>query len=297
MEIRTVAVMMPGDMGHAVVRALREGGLRVITSLQGRSARTAALSAAAGIVDVGDDTTLVRQADVVLAILVPDQAHAMAERIAGAVRATGAELLYADCNAIAPQTTQEIGAVLTAAGARFVDAGIIGGPPVPGKGGPRFYASGPDASLLAQLCAYGLDVRIVGPDIGQASGLKMCYAAITKGLTALATEALTAGRALGLDEVLRAELQDSQSTLLAVIDRSLPSMPPKARRWVGEMEEIAATFEALSLPGGLHLGAAAMYRFIGETALGAESPEERDPNRTAEDVINLLAAALPSLPG
>jgi L-threonate 2-dehydrogenase len=297
MNIRTVAVMMPGDMGHAVGRALREGGLRVITSLQGRSARTAALSAAAGIVDVGDDTTLVRQADVVLAILVPDQARALAERIAGAVRATGAELLYADCNAIAPQTTREIGAVLTAAGARFVDAGIICGPPIPGKGGPKFYASGPDASTLTQLCGHGLDVRVVGPEIGQASGLKMCYAAITKGLTALATEALTAGRALGLDEALRSELQDSQSTLLALIDRSLPSMPPKARRWVGEMEEIAATFEALNLPGGLHLGAAAMYRFIGGTPLGAESPEGRDPDRTAEAVVNLLAAALPNREG
>jgi 3-hydroxyisobutyrate dehydrogenase-like beta-hydroxyacid dehydrogenase len=297
MNIRTVAVMMPGDMGHAVGRALREGGLRVITSLQGRSARTAALSAAAGIVDMGDDAALVREADIVLSILVPDQARLLAERIAAAVRLTGAELLYADCNAIAPRTTREIGVVLAAAGARFVDAGIIGGPPVRGKAGPKFYASGPDASTLTQLCGHGLDVRVVGPEIGQASGLKMCYAAITKVLTALATEALTAGRAMGLDDVLRAELQDSQSTLLAMIDRSLPSMPPKARRWVGEMEEIAATFEALNLPGGLHQGAAAMYRFIGETPLGAESPEERDPNRTADDVVNLLAASLSNLPG
>jgi 3-hydroxyisobutyrate dehydrogenase-like beta-hydroxyacid dehydrogenase len=297
MDIRTVAVMMPGDMGHAVGRTLREGGLRVITCLQGRSVRTAALSAAAGIVDVGNDAALVQEADVLLAILVPDQARAMAERIAAAVRATGTELLYADCNAVAPQTTRDIGTLLTEAGARFVDAGIIGGPPVPGKSGPKFYASGPDASVLAQLCGHGLDVRVIGPAIGQASGLKMCYAAITKGLTALATEALTAGRALGLDEALRSELQDSQSTLLALIDRSLPSMPPKARRWVGEMEEIAATFEALNLPGGLHLGAAAMYRFIGGTPLGAESPEGRDPDRTAEAVVNLLAAALPNREG
>ena len=294
MDILTVAVMMPGDMGHAVGRTLRDGGLRVITCLRGRSARTAALSAAAGIVDVSDDAALVREADVALAILVPDQARAMANRIAAAVRATGAELLYADCNAVAPQTTREIGAVLAAAGARFVDAGIIGGPPVPGKGGPRFYASGADAPVLAQLRAHGLDVRVLGPEIGQASGLKMCYAAITKGLTALATEALTASRALGLDAALRAELEDSQNALLALIDRSLPGMPPKARRWVGEMEEIAATFQALNLPGGLHMGAAAMYRFIGGTPLGAESPEDRYPGRTADDVVTLLAAALPS---
>src|SRR5215831_14517912 len=130
MEIRTVAVMMPGEMGHAISRVLRAGGLRVITCLRGRSARTTALAAAAGIVDVADEVALVREADLVLAILVPAQARALAERIAASVRATGVDLLYADCNAIAPHTTREIEALLAAAGARYVDASIIGGPPV-----------------------------------------------------------------------------------------------------------------------------------------------------------------------
>src|SRR5438067_7404767 len=107
MEIGTVAVMTPGEMGHAIGRALRAGGLRVITCLRGRSARTTALAAAAGIVDVADEAVLVREADLLLAILVPAQARAQAERLA-AVRATGVDLLYADCNAIAPQTTREI---------------------------------------------------------------------------------------------------------------------------------------------------------------------------------------------
>jgi 3-hydroxyisobutyrate dehydrogenase-like beta-hydroxyacid dehydrogenase len=291
-EMRTVAVMAPGDMGHAVGRKLREGGLRVITCLQGRSARTAARAAEAGIADVPDDAALVREADVLLAILVPAQARALAERIAAAVRATGTHPLYVECNAIAPQTTRQIGDILTAAGARYVDAGIIGGPPAPGARGPRLYASGPAAPALARLRDHGLDVRVLGPEIGQASGLKMCYAALTKGLTALATEALAAGRALGLEEALRAELRESQGALLAWIERSVSGMPPKAARWVGEMEEIAATFGAVGLPAGMPEGAAALYRWVSATRLGDELPEVRQRDQTAEDVVALLAAAL-----
>jgi 3-hydroxyisobutyrate dehydrogenase-like beta-hydroxyacid dehydrogenase len=296
MEIRTVAIMTPGEMGHAIGRTLRTGGLRVITCLRGRSARTTALAAAAGIVDVADEATLVREADLVLTILVPARAREVAERLAAAVHATGVDLLYADCNAIAPQTTREIGALLTAAGARYVDAGIIGGPPMPGAPGPRVYASGPDAPALAQLRAHGLDVRVLGPEIGQASGLKMCYAALTKGLTALATEALVAGRALGLGAALRSELQESQGALLAWMERAVPGMPPKAARWVGEMEEIAATFGAVGLPAELLEGAAALYRLVGATDLGGESPEEWQRGKSADEVSALLAATLAAQP-
>ena len=113
----------------------------------------------------------------------------------------------------------------------------------------------------------------MGPNIGQASGLKMCYAAITKGLTALGTELLVAGKAMGLAEPLRAELEQSQPELLAWLDRQVPGMPPKAYRWVGEMEEIAATFGYLGLTPSVLQGAADLYRFVGQTPLAEETPE------------------------
>src|SRR5438309_776170 len=127
MAIETVAIMTPGDMGHAVGRVLRQGGLRVITCLEGRSARTAALAEQAGIEAVPDMAALVREADALLAILAPAGAGDLAGRVAAVLRATGADLLYVECNAIAPQTVAAIGEVVTAAGARFVDSGIIGG--------------------------------------------------------------------------------------------------------------------------------------------------------------------------
>ena len=89
----TVAILSPGEMGHAVGAVLRQGGLRVLTQLDGRSERTRARAAGAGLEEIGDDAALVREADILLAIVVPAAAMALARRIAGAVRATNAGLL------------------------------------------------------------------------------------------------------------------------------------------------------------------------------------------------------------
>jgi 3-hydroxyisobutyrate dehydrogenase-like beta-hydroxyacid dehydrogenase len=288
----TVGILSPGDMGHAVGRVLREHGLTVLTCLAGRSARTRELAAVAGFEDRPSLEDLVRDADILLSILVPSAAGATGDLVASAVRATGTSLVFADCNAIAPSTSRAIGAAVTEAGARFVDAGIIGPPPT--RPGNRFYASGFAADELAQLNAYGLDVRVLDGDVGQASGLKMCYAAMTKGLQALSTELLVAARAMGLEQALRREQQESLPAVRAFVERSLPQMPPKAHRWVGEMEEVARTFEDLGLPPEIMLGAADVYRFVARTPLGRETPERRDPSRTADGVIADLADALPA---
>jgi len=288
----TIGIISPGDMGHAIGAVLRQHSLRILTNLQDRSARTAALAAQAGMADVADDQTLVREADILLSVLVPAQAYACAERIAAAMRSTKTTLLFADCNAIAPRTVQSIEHLLNEAGADVVDVGIIGSPPQAGYAGPRLYASGPTAERLAILNEYGLEVQAMGPHVGQASGLKMCYASVTKGLTALASEALTAGQALGLADVLINELQDSQGELFQWFERQIPRMPPKAYRWVGEMEEIARTFADLGLPPQMLEGAAALYRLVEQTELGTETPEERHLGQTLEEVTGILAAAL-----
>jgi 3-hydroxyisobutyrate dehydrogenase-like beta-hydroxyacid dehydrogenase len=290
MSIQTVGIISPGEMGHAIGAVLHQHGMRVITNLRGRSTRTVDRAKAAGISDVSDDETLVREADLLLSILPPDCAYGFAEQIATALRKTGATPLFADCNAVAPRTVQALDQLLTEAGASFVDVGIIGNPPQPGGQGPRLYASGAHAADMARLRAYGLDVRVLGPHSGQASGLKMCYASLTKGLTALATEALVAGRALGLQTALAAELQELP--LFSTIERSVPGMPPKAHRWVGEMEEIARTFSDLGLPPQMPEGAASLYRFIEGTVLGAETPGQRHHGQTLEEVVSILATAL-----
>jgi 3-hydroxyisobutyrate dehydrogenase-like beta-hydroxyacid dehydrogenase len=292
MAIERVGLLSPGDMGHSIGNVLRHGGLRVITCLRGRSARSAALAQEAGIEVVADDEALVRQADVLLSVLPPDQALDIAERVANAVRATGTELLFADCNAISPNTARQVAAVVEAAGAGMVDVGIIGNPPEPGPPKTRLYASGSRAEEFAALSKHGLDVRVMGDQIGQASGIKMCYASLTKGLNALATELLTAGRMMDVEAPLLAELEASQPMLLGWIQRQVPSMPPKAYRWVGEMLEIASTYEDLGLTPRILQGAADMFALVENTPLGQETPEHRSRGTTVKEVVTDLAEAI-----
>ena len=289
----TIGILSPGDMGHTVGDVLRQNGLRVITCLKDRSQRTHALAEKAGIVDVLTYSQLVTEADLILSIMVPAQAKSAAAAVAEALQQVDTPLTYADCNAIAPQTVRRLGDIITAAGGTFVDASIIGPPPRT-PGATRFYASGADLNAFMELNNYGLDVLALGDEIGLASAIKMCYASLTKGLTALCTELLTAASILGVSDALTAEFQLSQSALFERMERGLPSMPPKARRWIGEMEEISATFEHVGLTPNILTGAADMYRFVGDTHLADLPPEARDKFPTLAELIEILAENLKS---
>ena len=286
MPINTVAILSPGDMGHAVGRRLRENELRVLTCLTGRSQRTRTLAEEAGFEDVPTFDELVVESDIVLSITTSEAAQALCEEVADAIKTTGAEVLYAECNAIAPQKTRALEPVITSVGSRYVDASIIGGPPRPGYS-PHIYAYGEHARELEGLRDYGLDIRVVGPEIGQASGLKMTYAASTKGATALFTQLLLAAEQMGLLEHLQAEIQDGP--IYKRMLGAVPSAPSRAQRWISEMQEIEATFEHLGTSPHLFRGVADMYRLMGATPLGDERPETRDADRTLEETIRLLA--------
>ena len=289
--LNTVGILSPGDMGHTVGNVLRENRLRVITCLEGRSQRTRQLAEKAGIVDVPTYPQFVTEADLILSIMVPAQAMSAASMVAGALQKVDTTLAYADCNAIAPQTVRKLGEIITSAGGTFVDASIIGPPPRT-PGATRFYASGPNLDIFSELNNYGLDVRALGEEIGLASAIKMCYASLTKGLTALCTELLTAASVLGVSEALTAEFQLSQSALFERMENGLPSMPPKARRWIGEMEEISATFAHVGLTPNILTGAADMYRFVGDTHLADLPPEARDEFPNLAGLIEILAKNL-----
>src|SRR6266545_313298 len=249
-------------MGSGVGAVLSQHGVRVLTWLEGRGARTRERAQQAGMMEVKDLQTLVGEAQVVLSIVPPAVAPAIAEQLASAIRTARADVLVADCNAIAPGTVRRIATVLTSAGARFADAGIIGPPPT--RPGNRFFTSGPGAAEFAQLAETGLDVRVLEGDVGKASALKMCFAALTKGLQALGTELFVAARLLGVAEELRGEQQRDMGNILAYLDRATPTMIPKAYRWVGEMEEIARCFDEVGLPGATFQGIAEVYRRVTE---------------------------------
>jgi len=265
LSIESVAILSPGDMGHAIGQLLKENELRVLTCLAGRSARTKELSEQAGITDVPNLNELVEQSDVLMSVTVSEAVPGLCREIADAVKATGADLLFAECNAIAPELSREMQGVLSEAGARYVDVSIIGGPPRNGSS-PRVYASGDNATEFEQLRGFGLDVRNLGPQLGRASGIKMCYAAMTKGTTALHAELLIAAEKLGLTKELMAEFSGSQPAVVARMEDWMPTMPAKSRRWVSEMEEIEKTFSDLGMTPNIFKGVADMYRMIGATS-------------------------------
>lgn len=288
----TIAVLMPGDMGHAVGRVLREHGHHVITCLEGRGPHTRNLANQAGMTDVGDLTGLVKQADLILSILPPASALDLAMAISAEMQETEQTPVYVDCNAISPETVKQVGKAITSAGAQFIDAGIIGMAPGIGAG-PRFYVSGPDVTPMMEFDGLGFAVIEAGPTIGQASALKMTYAGLTKGSWTLHTAILLAAERLGVRDQLLGEFQYSQSAALAAMRARVPFLPADSARWVGEMEEIASTFGDVGVPSGFHEGAAEIFRILEKTPYASETRADMDRERTLEDALEVFVRELP----
>lgn len=265
----TVAVIAPGEMGSGVGRRLRERGARVITSLAGRSEASVARATAAGFEPMASDDAMVAEAAIILSIVPPGDALGLAKRLEPALTGAAHRPIYVDCNAVSPETAQRIGAVLANTRARYVDGGIIGMAPKPGSNGPKIYVSGEAAAEVStRLTPYGLFLPVLDGPIGAASGLKLSYAGISKGVTALGTAMILGAQRSGAFDALHAELADSQPHLLAYFSRQIPAMFPKAYRWVAEMEEIAHFLEKDAPAKEIYLAIARLYERM--AALNAE---------------------------
>ena len=235
--IPTVAIIAQGSMGAGVARQLADHNVTVLTSLTGRSAASAKRAAEAGMQAV--EERQLAEADFLLSIVPPGEALALARRLAPVLAAANHKPIYVECNAISPPTMLKVAKSLNATDCAFVGAGIIGPPPKPGSSNTKFYAAGPFAKNFAALNEYGLIVRVLDGPLTAASALKMSYAGITKGFTALGAAMMLAATRGGSAEALKAELAESQPELLRFLDRSVPGMYGKAYRWVAEMDEIA----------------------------------------------------------
>lgn len=254
-----VAIVALGDMGSWVARRLVPRGVRVCTVLAGRSAASAERAAAAGVMDAGSDAALVEGADIILSIVPPAAALALAERLRPVLSLVRAKPVYVDCNAVSRATMGQIEACIAGTGCAVVDAAIFGSAP-PGDGpGPRMYLSGPEAPRLAPLRDNGLAIEILDAPVGSASALKCCFAAIGKGVVALGAEAVIAASRADVADALHRELWSVFPALAQLLHRLLPESYGKAYRWVAEMEEIAADFEGV--PGGPASFAAAAQLF------------------------------------
>ncbi|KIP12856.1 hypothetical protein PHLGIDRAFT_137784 [Phlebiopsis gigantea 11061_1 CR5-6] len=282
----TLAIVAAGAMGAAVGRRLTTAGLTVLTDLSGRSLASQKRAADAGMQDASL-SQIAAQANWVLSILPPSEAYAFAERFraAHAVVAPTRKLGFADCNAVNPTTVKRIAALFEGTPISFVDAGIVGGPPKDGYN-PVFYASASpeqDAVLddFTSLTKYDLNVKPLrgeGAGVGDASALKMSYAGITKGMIGLWSTMILAAHAASpaTATALMHELADSQPMVLQKIIGSTSTMPGKAYRWIGEMEEISDfVSDGLTEPGipgegQIHQGLARLYERIASAVKDGE---------------------------
>ncbi|MEJ1962552.1 MAG: DUF1932 domain-containing protein [Gammaproteobacteria bacterium] len=261
-----VAIVAAGNMGAGIARRLVENGVTVLTLLNGRSAATQQRATAAGMQPASVEAVM--EADLLLSILPPANALSFAEQTAFALKSARRKPVFADCNAVSPATVRHIHAVISATGAEFADAGIIGFPPEPGGKGPHIYVSGEPASKLAVLSEYGLDVRVLTGPVGAASALKMAFAGISKGCIAIVTAMILAAERSGSAEALKQELSESEQPLVKTMSVRVPRMFPKAWRWVAEMQEIAEFAREDAAAHEIWMGISALYDRIAEDVSG-----------------------------
>jgi 3-hydroxyisobutyrate dehydrogenase-like beta-hydroxyacid dehydrogenase len=288
----TVGLMSPGDMGHRVGEAIRAKGCRVVTALAGRSVLSKTRAQRVGLEDAGSLADLVAASDILLSIMPPERAEAFARDVAAEIKGKDKPPLFIDCNAIAPTTMKRIAGHIQAAGGRCLDIGIIGSPPGSGRQPTRFYASGPHLDAIRFLDGNGIHFIGMGPEIGRASAIKMCYAGLTKGTMTLRTSVLLAGEMLGIGPELKAVLSETQKPQWEAMNQSVPFLAADAGRWSGEMEQIAETFGSVGVTPLIHKGAAEVFRLLDASPLGIETRETMDKSRTLDQALAIYADTL-----
>jgi 3-hydroxyisobutyrate dehydrogenase-like beta-hydroxyacid dehydrogenase len=256
MTTEHIGLLHPGDMGAFIGSIARRNGHAVYWASEDRSPASRARAERAGLHDLRTLPALCGECSVIVSVCPP---HA-AEAVARAVLDYGFEGLYLDANAISPQRSAALAEALEAAGIDYVDGAILGGPAWE-SGQADLYLSGPRALRLARLLGHErLAARVLGPAPGQASALKMCYAAYTKGTTALLAAILAAAEALDVRAPLLEHWTQDDPDFVAATTRRVRGSAARAWRFTGEMEEIAATLRLAGLPDGFHAGAAEVYR-------------------------------------
>jgi 3-hydroxyisobutyrate dehydrogenase-like beta-hydroxyacid dehydrogenase len=264
-------------MGISVAASVSNGGHDVYWASEGRSPQTHERAARIGLLDAGTLEALCRTCWCIVSVCPP---HA-AEEVANQVLGNAFQGFYLDANAISPQRTIRIGHRMTEAGVSFVDGGIIGGPAwEPGR--TWLYLSGQHAPAVEPLFSAGpLETAVIGETIGKASALKMCYAANTKGTSALLCAILAAAEKLGVRHELQQQWSRRGSDFAEKTVQRVRRVTAKAWRFAGEMDEISATLTEAGVPGEFHAAAGELYRRIA----GFKDAPELPP---LEDVLSAL---------
>lgn len=263
-----IGFLHPGSMGISLAASAQNSGHTAYWASEGRSQATHERAQSHALTDAGTLAALCDTCSAIVAICPPHAAQDVAQQVID----NEFKGLYVDANAIAPQTAREIAAAMAEAGIDFVDGSVIGGPAwEPGR--TWLYLSGPKAHDVTGCFAAGpLETAVIGEKAGEASALKMCFAAYTKGSTALLCAILAAAEELNVREALEAQWSRGGSDFADQTQNRVRHVTAKAWRFAGELEEIGATFEGVGLPGGFGSAAAEVYRRIAHFKDAPEPP-------------------------
>jgi 3-hydroxyisobutyrate dehydrogenase-like beta-hydroxyacid dehydrogenase len=277
--IECIGIVSPGAMGTGVGRTLAGVGSRIVVALEGRSDRSRSRATDAGLEDVGSLTELVRTANLILSIVPPACAVDVASQLARVMDDTRTHPMVLDANAISPARAREVASAIERGGARYVDGGIVGGPPHPGRR-TNLVLSGEGAEELAiELTTDELAATCIGADPTAASALKMCYASWAKGTSALLIAIRAVARRQGVEEALVDLWGRAEPSILARSETE-GRVASRAWRWVDEMAEIARTFEDAGLPGDAAVAASRLYERLASFK-DVETPPSLDELLTA----------------
>ncbi len=275
-----VGILHPGAMGVSIAASAKNTGYTVYWASEGRSTHTHERANKVNLLDMHSVAKLCDECSVIFSVCPPHAAEDVAKEVIG----NGFRGVYLDANAISPQRAIRIDQAMSDAGVEFVDGGIIGGPAWrPGR--TWLYLSGKEAKRVASCFSAGpLETAVIGDSAGKASALKMCYAAYTKGSTALLSAILAVAEALDVREELANQWSRGGSDFAEKTNRRVRGVTAKAWRFAGEMKEIASTFESAGMPGEFHAAAAEVYRRIA----GFKDAQEVPP------LVDVLKALLDS---
>lgn len=267
-----IGILHPGEMGVSIAASAINSGNQVYWVSEGRSDKTRLRAEKYGFIELDSLVQLCKTSEIIFSVCPPHSA----EDVARLVIEHGFKGYYLDANAISPQRAVKIGQLMESNAIRFVDGGIIGGPAWKPKE-TWLYLSGKDAKVIADCFSNGsLETKIIGDEIGKASALKMCYAAYSKGTTALLVAILATAESLGVRNELYKQWDMDDSGFSEQVNRRTTRVTAKAWRFEGEMHEIEATFQEAGLPNGFHESAAEIYRRMAGFQNSPETPQLND---------------------
>jgi 3-hydroxyisobutyrate dehydrogenase-like beta-hydroxyacid dehydrogenase len=243
-------------MGVSIAASAMNNSNQVCWVSQGRSDKTRSRAEKHNLNEVNTLSELCQSSQIIFSICPPDAAEDVAKEVIRQ-RFKG---FYLDANAISPHRAIRIAQTMESNGIHFIDGGIIGGP-VWKPNETFLYLSGRDAQVIADCFSNGpLETRIIGDEVGKASSLKMCYAAYSKGITALLAAILATAESLEVRDELYQQWELDNAGLVKQAEGRTTRVTAKAWRFEGEMHEIASTFLEAGLPDGFHRAAAEIYR-------------------------------------